>query len=352
MKKKYIILIVTIVAIFLILYLSLTQIVPARIKPLLIEVIHNYTGKPVEIENIAFSLFRGLIVRNLTVQNLFANLPLKFSRINLSLKYPPLILQRKVVYRLSSTPAEIFNFQITSSGTFKLADKSLTSQINIGLPLGLLKFILRDTPWEIKGEKLNLSINLQIDAQRNILADIEVPLRNISLLISQYTFSGAGEINLNISKPAKSGKTNYKGKVKIEELSTTIPKEGEKFTLRDGDIDFDLRNIQINKLECKYLERTYLLKGTIKNLNRPEISLDITSEMLESKINFSYLQNSLDIKSVILKLPQSKLELQGLINDLKNLRGDIYLSGSIHTEDLKYLPFKLLSRSKGVSSLL
>ncbi|MFN7170558.1 MAG: hypothetical protein ACK4NT_04885, partial [Candidatus Omnitrophota bacterium] len=65
MKRKYIVIIVGLVAIFLLFYLSISLIIPAKIRPLLTEVIQNYTGKKVEMEGITFSLLRGLVVKNL-----------------------------------------------------------------------------------------------------------------------------------------------------------------------------------------------------------------------------------------------------------------------------------------------
>ncbi|MFN7171056.1 MAG: hypothetical protein ACK4NT_07480, partial [Candidatus Omnitrophota bacterium] len=241
------------------------------------------------------------------------------------------------------------NIRINSSGTFKLSDKSLVSQINIEAPIGLAKFFIQEIPLEIKGDKVNINVSLEVSGQKDITADIELPWHNISLTIFHNLLSGDGKINLHLSKSSKAEKINYKGKLKIEQLNTSLYKSEEKIVFKNGDIDFDQKNIQINKLECRYLERTYLLTGGVKNLNRPEISLDISSETISGKINLAYLQNSLDIKSVKLKLPQSKLELQGLINDLKNLNGEFYLSGSLHTDDLKYLPIKFNSRLKEIN---
>lgn len=357
MKRNKIIILLSLIAIPVFLYLLLSFFInsillPQKIKPRLTEAISLSTGKKTEIDKISFSFPQGLSIENLVIQNIIDNLPLKLSQIYLKVKFLPIIFQKELVFNLRTSPIEKLNIYLAADGIYKLNDQSLATKFYINeFPLVLAGSFIPQLPFEIQDGKTNIEADLEIDSDKNIDIDARLPIRNLSLKAFKQTLSGKLSLDLHLSRTAKSELTDYRGKISLEKLELSLPVPNQVVAFSKGEIDFNKDTVEVNDLAFTYSETPYTLSGKITNLIRsqPDIKISIFSSKIFGEMDLLYNQKEFNIKKALFKFPASSLELQGTVKDLRNPDVDIYLVGDLNAKDLEILPFKFTSKIKELS---
>lgn len=121
MKKILVVfLILLIVAVVIITYLN-KVILPVKIKSLIVSSLKEVTQKEVNLENLEFSIFKGLVLRNLILSDATKTL-LKVKEVSCAFLILPLFFKKKVIIpSLNVNGAEIF-LQRKYDNTFNLTD--------------------------------------------------------------------------------------------------------------------------------------------------------------------------------------------------------------------------------------
>ncbi len=320
-------------------------LLPKKIKPLLAQLVQNTTGKKTTIEAISFSLSKGIILDNLAINDAIGSRPLKFAKVYVKINYVPLLLEKKLIYSLSTSPAEDLMFRIKSQGTFGLKDKVLETKINVrDFPLAAAGELIKIKRLKINEGKSDISAEIKIDSAKNAKITAQIPFKDLAAYILNNSLSGDGTIDIRLSKKADSAEGDYAGVLTIKKMEAEIAKPiAEKISFSDGKIQFDREKIEISSLKLKYLNTIYSLSGNITNFAQPKAYLALSAPNTNADINLTYAENELYINKATLKLPDSNLEMQGSIKDFHNPEFNIYLTGSLNIRDLKLLPFKFMS---------
>ncbi len=320
-------------------------LLPKKIKPLLAQLVQNTTGKKTTIEAISFSLSKGIILDNLAINDAIGSRPLKFAKVYVKINYVPLLLEKKLIYSLSTSPAEDLMFRIKSQGTFGLKDRVLETKINVrDFPLAAAGELIKIKRLKINEGKSDISAEIKIDSAKNAKITAQIPFKDLAAYILNNSLSGDGTIDIRLSKKADSAEGDYAGVLTIKKMEAEIAKPiAEKISFSDGKIQFDREKIEISSLKLKYLNTIYSLSGNITNFAQPKAYLALSAPNTNADINLTYAENELYINKATLKLPDSNLEMQGSIKDFHNPEFNIYLTGSLNIRDLKLLPFKFMS---------
>lgn len=350
MKKKTII-IASAIYLFLAIIYSIAvffyinkTLLPKKIKPFLAQLVQNATGKKTTIEAISFSLAKGIALDNLVINDAIGNRPLKFSKVYIKINYIPLLLEKKLIYSLSTSPAEGLMFRIKSQGTFGLKDKVLEAKVNIrDFPLAATGELIKIKRLKINEGKSDISAEIKIDSLKNTKITAQIPFKDLAAYIFNNSFSGDGTVDLTLSKKADSAEADYVGVLTIKKMEAEISEPiADKVSLSEGKIQFDRKNVEISSLKLKYLNTIYSLSGNIANFVQPKAYFTLSAPNTDAYINLTYAENELYINKATLKLPDSSLEIQGSIKDLHNPELNVYLTGNLNTRDLKLLPFKFV----------
>ncbi len=359
MNKKIIIPVFAII-LFCLLYLSATIainriILPERIKPSVIETAQKLTGRKVDMGLMRMSFLKGVNIYDFIIHDVIDSQDLEFKNINLRFRYIPLIFRRKLVYSVSTSPAKQFMCRISAKGVFDTADKALTTRLYIyKLPLAIINEYIKEKPVEIGKGYADIAADVEFDVSKTTNISARISLEELRLRAQRVAISGNSLLEVIFTRDNKTEYINYSGSLTPRELKITPPLERGEITVSGGKISFDRRKIELTQLGISNLGQNYVLSGTINNLHQPKAILSIQGSNLDVNADVSYSQDELNIKKVELKTASSNIELQGNVARLAEPFLNIYLSGHLNIRDLKYLPFKFVSKinESGVDCLL
>ena len=360
-----------------IIYLN-NVILPTRIKILIINGLQEKTQKKVSLESLQFSIFKGLVLRNLVIYDdkkpiislkqgscTFLIWPFFKKMIiipDLKFEYPEIFLERRkdqtfnlqdlFSNRTSGVQAakfRIFVYRIAiTNATLHFQDNSLVQpfaknieNLNLNLYLSLpasVKFNLKSEipanprvkidaagEFRIPEKQLLAKISLQDFPPKDFLAYYQ----HLGVNISEGLIDAL--IDLELKDKQISGNLNIlNGILKFEKIGSPVEDI-------NGRVEFSQNQLKWPELNFKYLGLPYKTTGALTDFQAPQVQLGLSSKDFSLESDFAVNNKLINLSKCKGRYLNSEFSVTGDINteNPPNLNADIKGELNLNLEDIK-----------------
>ena len=314
--KKFII--ITII-LFLILSAGLVYlnkvILPQKIKSLIVLTLKKQTGKDVTLKSLEFSLFKGLVLRDLVMTD-NQNVLLSTRQANCSIFIWPIFKKQIIIPSISLKSPYIF-LERKQDKSFNLQDLFVTSASRS-----------KKSDFNVSVLKVNVINGNVVFQDDSLSVKFRKEIRNIQLslylsLPAGLKFNFKGEIQDNpllfISAYGEYKITNQEllGNIAIKNLSV---QEYRTYYAQLGDLVSGLVDLDSQvKLSNQLLQTDIIVKGNNLALAKDKLKARISS-ILEARVNYELQTRKISFNGSCDILEADILGI-GILGDIKNLRG-------------------------------
>ncbi|MDO9572882.1 MAG: AsmA family protein [Candidatus Omnitrophota bacterium] len=314
--KKFIIITLVLLLILAggIIYLN-KVILPVKIKSLIVSTLKKQTGKDVTLKSVKFSIFSGLILRDLVISDT-QNVILSTRQATCSIFIWPILKKQIIIPGITLKSPYIF-LERKSDGSFNLQDLFASSQVPA-----------KKSDFSVSVLKISVSSGNLVFQDDTLATKFKKEIKNI-------------QFNLYLSLPA-SVKFNFKGEIAYDPVVFISASGQYKILTRELSSNIAVKNLQPAEFASYYNNLSNLVAGLIDlqaqvNLKDQILQADINAKgqnlALEKDKLKAKLNSEVQIK-VEYNLPTNKIIFDGfcniwqaditgldLIGEIKNLNG-------------------------------
>jgi len=314
--KKFIIITLILVLILSggIVYLN-KVILPQKLKSLIVLAIEKQTGKDVTLKSLEFSLFRGLILRDLVITD-NQNVILSTRQATCSIFIWPILKKQIIIPSITLKSPYIF--------LERRQDKSFNLQ-SLFIPANAAA---KKSGFSVSVFKINVSGGDLVFQDDSLSAKFKKEIKNIQL-------------NLHLGLPA-SVKFNFRGEIKNNPLVSIVASGQYKILTQELSCAIAIKDLAVQEFKAYYNDLGDLASGLVdlegkinlkKQLLRADIiakssNLVLVKEKLKAQLNAN-LQIKIDYDLLAKKLGfdgacdilQADISGVDILGDIKNLRG-------------------------------
>jgi len=353
--KKFIIIALIFFLVLTVGIIYLNQVIfPAKIKSIIVSALKKQTGREVTLKSAEFSLFKGLVLRDLVIadkpqgdglassgQSHSQNIILSARQANCSIFIWPIFKKQIIIPSINLKSPYIF-LERRQNKSFNLQDL-----FNPGQPLA------KKSDFSISVFKINVSSGDVVFQDDTLSAGFKKEIKNI-------------QFNLQLGLPV-SLKFNFKGEMADNPL-VSIDASGEyKILDRSLSGNITIKNLSSKEFQAYYNNAGDLVSGLVDlraqiNFKDPLLQAEITAkgnnlvlvkDKLEAKLNSSLktkIVYNLQTKGVAFDgdcdILQADISGLGVLGEIKNLRGKfVFNQRSLAADNLKAellgLPFEV-----------
>lgn len=314
--KKFIIITLVLLLILAggIIYLN-KVILPVKIKSLIVSTLKKQTGKDVTLKSVKFSIFSGLILRDLVISDT-QNVILSTRQATCSIFIWPILKKQIIIPGITLKSPHIF-LERKSDGSFNLQDLFASSQVPA-----------KKSDFSVSVLKISVSSGNLVFQDDTLATKFKKEIKNI-------------QFNLYLSLPA-SVKFNFKGEIAYDPVVFISASGQYKILTRELSSNIAVKNLQPAEFASYYNNLSNLVAGLIDlqaqvNLKDQILQADINAKgqnlALEKDKLKAKLNSEVQVK-VEYNLPTKKTAFDGscniwqaditgidLIGEIKNLHG-------------------------------
>ncbi len=383
MKKKIFIIFIIVVIILSVGIIYLNQVIlPVKIKSLIVSGLETATQKKVTLQGLQFSIFKGLVLRDLIIYNeqrpmvslkegscTFLIWPIFQKKLIipvLRFKSPEIFLQRRAdstfniqdlfsnkatlspqakfgifIYRISLTDGNIHFQDDTLSPAFNKDLKDVNLVLYLSLPASV-KFTLKSEIPAPAAIKINATGEYKI-VNKQLISQIKVKdfspqefqsyYRNLGIAIPEGTLDAL--IDLKYSLATK--QLEYCGEAAITKLEFSGLEFPREITDLNGQIKFNNSGLSADKLRANVLEMPVEAKISLIDFQAPVVQMDLFSQDLRVESNFQFKDKLIIISKCNGQYLNSPFSLQGTIDTANpgRLEAAMDVESKIDLKDIK-----------------